>query len=106
MAWGIVEDELAGFLRAQAERSATPSVVALRRHFEAVRRQVLEGGELNAEEATRLLINKLLHGPSETLRQAVAEDPALARQIEDMIRRLFVGPPAGGREATEEQEKP
>jgi len=48
MAWGIVEDELAGFLRAQAERSATPSVVALRRHFEAVRRQVLEGGELNA----------------------------------------------------------
>jgi len=52
------------------------------------------------------LINKLLHGPSETLRQAVAEDPALARQIEDMIRRLFVGPPAGGREATEEQEKP
>jgi glutamyl-tRNA reductase len=111
MAWGIVEDELAGFLRAQAERSAIPSVVALRRHFETVRSQVLESGELDAEEATRLLINKLLHGPSETLRQTVAEDPAEAKRIEDMIRRLFdrpaaEGPQTAGQEATRKQEKP
>jgi glutamyl-tRNA reductase len=95
MAWGIVEDELAGFLRALAERSATPSVVALRGHFEAVRRQVLEGGELDAETATRLLVNKLLHDPSEALRRAVAEDPARGAQLEDMIRRLFDLPQGG-----------
>lgn len=89
MAWGIVEDELAAFLRAQAERPAIPSVVALRRHFEAVRQEVLESGEADAEAATRLLVNKLLHDPSEALRRAVAEDPALAAQLEDMIRRLF-----------------
>ncbi|MGF1631657.1 MAG: glutamyl-tRNA reductase [Kiloniellaceae bacterium] len=89
LAWGIVEDELAAFLRGQAERSATPSVVALRRHFEAVRRAVLQSGEPDAEAVTRRLINKLLHGPSEALRRSVAEDPARAAELEDMIRRLF-----------------
>ena len=96
MAWGIVEDELAAFLRAQAERPAIPCVVALRRHFEEVRQQVLDGGDTDAEAATRLLVNKLLHDPSEALRRAVAEDPALAAQLEDMIRRLFDLPPNGG----------
>lgn len=89
LAWGLVENDLAGFLRAQAERSATPSVVALRRHFEAVRQEVLAAGDPDAESATRLLVNKLLHEPSEALRRAVADDPALAAQLEDMIRRLF-----------------
>lgn len=96
LAWGIVEDELAAFLRSQAERSATPSLVALRRHFEAVRREVLQGGELDAQAATRLLVNKLLHGPSEALRRSVAEDPALAAELEELIRRLFELPEAAG----------
>ncbi|MEO3427215.1 glutamyl-tRNA reductase [Pelagibius sp. CAU 1746] len=95
MAWGIIEDELAAFLRAQAERPAIPSVVALRRHFEAVRQDVLDSGESDPEAATRLLVNKLLHDPSEALRRAVAEDPALAAQLEDMIRRLFDLPQGG-----------
>jgi len=95
MAWGLIEDELGAFLRAWAERSATPSVVALRRHFEAVRRAVIASGEQDAEAATRLLVNKLLHEPSEALRRAVADDPALAVQLEDMIRRLFDLPPDG-----------
>lgn len=89
MAWGLVEDELAAFLRAQAERSATPAVVSLRRHFEAVREEVLAAGELDSEAATRLLINKLLHEPSEALRRAVADDPTSAAQLENTIRRLF-----------------
>jgi glutamyl-tRNA reductase len=89
LAWGIVEEELAGFLRAQAERPATPAVVALRRHFDAVRREVLAAGPADAEAVTRLLVNKLLHGPSEALRRSVAEDPELAAALEDMLRRLF-----------------
>jgi glutamyl-tRNA reductase len=89
LAWGIVEEELAGFLRAQAERPATPAVVALRRHFDTVRREVLAAGPADAEAVTRLLVNKLLHGPSEALRRSVAEDPELAAALEDMLRRLF-----------------
>jgi glutamyl-tRNA reductase len=95
MAWGVIEDELAAFLRAQAERSAAPSVVTLRQHFEAVRREVIAAGDQDAETATRLLVNKLLHEPSEALRRAVSDDPARAVQLEDMIRRLF-NLPAGG----------
>src|SRR5690606_643257 len=95
-AWGIVEDALAAFLRDQAERPATPAVVALRRHFEAVRAAVLESGETDAEEATRLLVNKLLHAPSEALRRSVAADPALAAELGEMLRLLFEETGAAG----------
>ncbi|WP_340116927.1 glutamyl-tRNA reductase [Pelagibius sp. 7325] len=105
-AWGLVEDELASFLRAQAERPATPSVVALRQHFEAVRRQVLESGDLPAAEATRLLVNKLLHGPSEALRRSVAEDPAQAGRLEEMLRRLFDLPDDAVDAVDKEREEP
>jgi len=88
-AQGILEDELAGFLRSQAERPATPAVVALRRHFEAMRQGVLESGETDAAAATRLLVNKLLHAPSEALRHSVAADPARAAQLEEILRLLF-----------------
>jgi glutamyl-tRNA reductase len=49
---------------------------------------VLAAGGLDAAEATRLLINRLLHDPSEALRRLAAEsdDPAAA---EALLRRLF-----------------
>ena len=65
----ILGEELAGFLRLRAERAAVPAVAALRKHFETVRAEVLAGGSLSAEEATRLLVNRLLHDPSEVLRR-------------------------------------
>jgi len=95
-ALGILEDELAAFLRSQAERPATPAVVALRQHFEAVRREVLAAGAGDAETATRLLVNKLLHGPSEALRRRVAADPAQAAELAEMIRLLFELPDGAG----------
>ena len=36
-AWAIVEQEIAAYMRGRAERDAVPALVALRRHFEAVR---------------------------------------------------------------------
>lgn len=89
MAWAVVEEELESFCRGQAERAAAPSVVALREHFEATRQAVLAGGTLDAEAATRLLVNKLLHDPSEALRRAAAEDPRGGENLEDSLRRLF-----------------
>src|SRR5690606_20398417 len=93
-ALGILEDELAAFLRARAERPAAPVVTALRRHFEEQRREVLENGG-DAEAATRLLINRLLHRPSEALRRAIAADPTRAGALEEAVRLLF-GLPADG----------
>lgn len=89
MAWAVVEEELERFCRGQAERSAAPSVVALRQHFESVRRSVLEGGTLDAEAATRLLVNRLLHDPSEVLRRTAAESPKGVENLELSLRRLF-----------------
>lgn len=75
-AWAIVEQELAAFAHARAERNAVPAVVALRRHFEAVRAQVLRQASGDAERATELLINRLLHDPSEVLRRIASGEAA------------------------------
>ncbi len=76
-AWAILDQELAAFTRARAEREAVPTIAALRAHFEAVRRQALAEAEGDAARATELLMNRLLHAPSQTLRrQAAAGDGA------------------------------
>ncbi len=64
-----------------------PAVIALRRHFERLRDEALaEGGD--AEEITRRLVNRLLHDPSEVLRQLAGAE-ADAAAMEQMLRRLF-----------------
>lgn len=91
-AWSILDEELAAFQRLRAERAAVPSVAALRRHFDAVRDEVLADGRLSAEEATRRLVNRLLHDPSEALRQAAAAargHPDATQALEDALDRLF-----------------
>lgn len=88
-AWTVLESELAAFERRQAERAAVPAVTALRSHFEAVRAALLrdEPG-LDAEAATRLLVNRLLHAPSEVLR-GLAASAGDAAEAEALARRLF-----------------
>ena len=89
-AWSIVEAEVATWRRSRAERGAVPALVALRRQFEAARDEVLAAGpHLSAEEATRRLVNRLLHSPSEALRKLAAdggEDPAAMTRA---MERLF-----------------
>ncbi|NMM43784.1 glutamyl-tRNA reductase [Rhodospirillaceae bacterium KN72] len=66
----MVEAALVDWRRAQAEREGVPGLVALRDHFETLRDEVLRRHP-NADptEATRLLVNRLLHEPSECLRE-------------------------------------
>lgn len=85
----ILDAELEGFERRRAERSAVPAVTALRAHFEAMRSAVLrEQPGLDAEAATRLLVNRLLHAPSEALRGLVAAEGDAAA-AEALLRRIF-----------------
>lgn len=88
-AWAVLDDELAAYNRRQAERAAVPAVTALRTHFEAVRAALLRDQPgLDAEAATRLLVNRLLHAPSEVLR-SLASSAGDAAEAEALARRLF-----------------
>ena len=89
-AWRVLEEEVSGFLRKRAERAAVPAVAALRKHFEAAREEVLAQGGLDAEAATRLLVKRLLHGPSEALRAVAAADAEAGRRLEQTIENLFL----------------
>jgi glutamyl-tRNA reductase len=88
-AWRILEAELAGFAERRAQRRAVPAVVALRAHVEALRQQALAEAGGDAEAATRLLANRLLHDPSEVLRELMGAMPREAEAMADLLRRLF-----------------
>ncbi len=86
-AWAIIDAELAAHRAREASRRAVPAVVALRRHVERLREEALaEGGD--AGTVTRHLVNRLLHDPSEVLRE-LAGDEADVASIERLVRRLF-----------------
>ena len=88
----IIEEEVSAFLQERAERAAVPALARLRSHFESVRAQALADAGGDAEKATRLLINRLLHDPTRLLREIAGRgddaDLELTR-AQDLIRRLF-----------------
>lgn len=86
-AWAIVDAELASFRATLASRAAVPALVALRRRFEAARAEVLAAGGLDAAEATRRLVNRILHEPSQTLRRLAENGQSV--EAEALLRRLF-----------------
>ncbi|HUL07684.1 MAG TPA: glutamyl-tRNA reductase [Candidatus Acidoferrum sp.] len=93
-AWAILDAEVAAFAAGAALRQAAPAVVALRRHFEAVRDRVLaENPGADAATVARLLVNRLLHAPSAALRDlaanATVDDGAELVAIERLLARLF-----------------
>lgn len=91
-AWGILDGELADFLRGRAARTAVPAIVALRNRFEATREQVLREAAGDADKATRLLIHRLLHDPSEVMKDIAGQGEAGRADwdlTETTLRRLF-----------------
>ena len=87
-AWRIVDEELDFFIRDHTERSAVPVLNRLRSHFNTTRKQVLKDSGSDPEKVTRLLINRLLHAPTEALRKLAADSDDW-REIEKNISLLF-----------------
>jgi glutamyl-tRNA reductase len=75
-AWRIVDEAVAEFVRDRGGRVAVPAMLRLRRHFEEMRRAVLAEAPGDAEKATRLLVDRILHAPSETLREIATKPPS------------------------------
>jgi len=71
-AQAILEKDLYEFFKGKEERAAVPLVSNLRDRFETERQAVLAMHPNDADKATRLLINRLLHNPSEELRSMAA----------------------------------
>jgi glutamyl-tRNA reductase len=95
-AWRIVDEALDAWHRKEAARDAIPAVVALREYFDTAREQVLaDHPGADAAQATRLLVNRLLHRPLTAMRDiAVAGDEAGTpdgARLEALIRHLFGG---------------
>ena len=99
----IVESEVDAYLGGRAERAAAPALSGLRGHFEAVRDGALADAGGDAEKATRLLVSRLLHGPSRVMREWAAEGEAL-EETERLLRRLFGHDGGGGRPPGESEE--
>ena len=90
----IIDAEVEDFLRGRAERGAVPALNRLRAHFEETRAEVLATADQGANKATRLLVNRLLHAPTQVLRDQAAgngggQKAAEWRTMERMVRRLF-----------------
>lgn len=96
---GIVDEEVTGFLRWFTSLEQVPTIVALRRKMEEIRKRELEkslGASLKGlsekerqalEDMTTAIINKILHAPITRLKK-VPEEPDDAVYIE-ALRKLF-----------------
>jgi glutamyl-tRNA reductase len=83
-AWRIIDQSVASFRRQLTEQEAAPVIADLHRHFEQRRAEVLAQPGIDATEATRRLVNRLLHNPSLALKAA-----APGKELEAALRRLF-----------------
>lgn len=95
-AWQIVDEALEAWHRREAEREAIPAVVAMRDYFDTAREQVLSDHPgADAAQATRLLINRLLHRPLTAMRDIAASGDTpgglSSARLEELVRRLFGG---------------
>ncbi|NKB19184.1 MAG: glutamyl-tRNA reductase [Alphaproteobacteria bacterium] len=85
----IIHEEVQQFLKVQAGREAGGAVSALRQHFETIRETVVAENPADIDAATRLLVNRLLHTPSETLRKIAESDSTELPNFESNVIRLF-----------------
>ena len=84
----LIDAEVSNYILSRAGRAAAPTIAALRRHVEMVRADVLaETPGADAEDATRRLVNRLLHGPSRALDELARS--GASDDAERLLRRLF-----------------
>jgi len=102
-AWAIIDEEVAAYEQGQASLAAVPVLSDLRRHFEDMRDEVLLDAGGDAEKATRLLVNRLLHEPTTAMRDVAGQNGNEGirdnewAEVERVLRRLFRLSESGGK---------
>ena len=88
----IIEAGARRYMRDCAEQTAAPVLTLLHQHFETERQLALRDAGQDAEKATRLFMNRILHNPSEALRDIAADEVATSegwRSVETAVKKLF-----------------
>ena len=97
----IVNEEVQGFLRWIASLEQAPTITALRRRFEEIRRREIEkslGGNLRdlseqqraaLEDMTNAMVNKMLHEPISRLKSNSQDDDEEAILYAAALKKLF-----------------
>lgn len=88
IASGIVDAEVAAYMRSRRARDAAPALTGLRDHVERLRADALAEAGGDAEKATHLLVQRLLHAPSIRLRE-LAADGGDIENAERLLKDLF-----------------
>jgi glutamyl-tRNA reductase len=85
----LIEEAVTDYLKDHASRDAVPVLIQLRRHFEATQQTVLDDHSNDAARATELLVSKLLHCPSDVLREMAVKGKTEIKDAERLLRALF-----------------
>ena len=85
----LIEEAVADYLKDHVSRDAVPVLKQLRIHFEATQKTVLDDHSNDAARATELLVSKLLHRPSEVLREMAVNGKTEIKDAERLLRALF-----------------
>jgi len=85
----IIAADVSAYIQRRAGKAAVPAIRMLRERAEALRGQALQDAGGDAEKATHLLINRLLHEPSVNLKRAAAGAPGELEALEQALRSLF-----------------
>jgi glutamyl-tRNA reductase len=85
----LVDHEAAQFRRGRAERAAVPAIVALRSRFEAEAAKAGAEARGDGERATRLLVARLLHDPTEIMKELATGNHEDLRAAEAVLKHLF-----------------
>jgi len=85
----IVADEVAAYLQSRQELDAVPLLTEFRGWGEKLREQALNVAGDDAEKATRILLRRLMHNPTEALKAAAQNDATVFLGLESTLRRVF-----------------
>ena len=85
----IVADEVVAYSQSRRELDAVPILTEFRDWGEKLREQALNVAGDDAERATRFLLRRLMHNPTEALKAAAQNDATEFSDLEITLRRVF-----------------
>tara|TARA_B110000438_G_C15686475_1_gene594784 strand:- start:360 stop:1043 length:684 start_codon:yes stop_codon:yes gene_type:complete len=85
----LIKEAVSAYLTNYNSRGAVPAVSQLRSHFEAIQEDVINENPHDAVRATELLVSRLLHRPSQVLREIAAQGKSEIADAEHLLRILF-----------------